>query len=162
MFVRIKTKVRRIGEKNGKSFKGVSRTKKKKKHMKRLSFMTQFNIQFLLLFTGCRKVLGKMPADWLSNHMLVCQTMHTTDFTCLRQFIFVPGNLCGQNLFLITFSNMVSHLHQFLWSPSSSLMSCSLIISLLVILIILKITDFRLSVRVRFANLLFSALHFER
>ena len=28
--------------------------------MKGLSFMTQFKIEFLLLFTGCRKVLGKM------------------------------------------------------------------------------------------------------
>ena len=29
--------------------------------MKRLSFITQFKIDFLLPFTGCRKVLGKMP-----------------------------------------------------------------------------------------------------
>ena len=29
--------------------------------MKRLSFITQFRIEFLLLPTGCRKVLGKMP-----------------------------------------------------------------------------------------------------
>ena len=29
--------------------------------MKRLSFITQFKIEFLLLFNGCRKVLGKMP-----------------------------------------------------------------------------------------------------
>ena len=29
--------------------------------MKRLSFITQFKIEFLLPFTGCRKVLGKMP-----------------------------------------------------------------------------------------------------
>ena len=28
----------------------------------RLSFITQFKIEFLLPFTGCRKVLGKMPA----------------------------------------------------------------------------------------------------
>ena len=27
----------------------------------RLSFITQFKIEFLLSFTGCRKVLGKMP-----------------------------------------------------------------------------------------------------
>ena len=33
----------------------------KQKNMKRLSFITQFKIEFLLLFTGCRKVLGKMP-----------------------------------------------------------------------------------------------------
>ena len=29
--------------------------------MKRLSFITQLKIEFLLLFTGCRNVLGKMP-----------------------------------------------------------------------------------------------------
>ena len=29
--------------------------------MKRLGFIAQFKIEFLLLFTGCRKVLGKMP-----------------------------------------------------------------------------------------------------
>ena len=30
--------------------------------MKKLSFITQFEIEFLLQSTGCRKVLGKMPA----------------------------------------------------------------------------------------------------
>ena len=34
--------------------------KKEKKNMK-LSFMTQFKIEFLLLVTDCRKVLEKMP-----------------------------------------------------------------------------------------------------
>ena len=29
--------------------------------MKRLSFITQFKIEFLLPFTGCRNVFGKMP-----------------------------------------------------------------------------------------------------
>ena len=33
----------------------------KKKHLKRLSFITQLRIEFLLPFTSCRKVLGKMP-----------------------------------------------------------------------------------------------------
>ena len=47
-------RVRRIGEQNGKSFKGVSKTNKQTK--------PQFNIEFLLPFNGCRKVLGKMPA----------------------------------------------------------------------------------------------------
>ena len=37
--------------------------KKKKKHMKRLSLITQFKIKFLLPFAGCRKVLGKMPVS---------------------------------------------------------------------------------------------------
>ena len=45
-----------------KIFHGCFKNKKEKKHMKRLSFITQFKVQFLLLFTGCRKVLGKMPS----------------------------------------------------------------------------------------------------
>ena len=36
----------------------------KKKNMKRLSFITQFKIEFLLLFTGCRKMHGKMPGKY--------------------------------------------------------------------------------------------------
>ena len=35
--------------------------KKSKKNMKRLSFITQSKIEFLLPFTDCRKVLGKIP-----------------------------------------------------------------------------------------------------
>ena len=31
--------------------------------MKKLSFITQFKIEFLLPFTGCRKVLKKMPEE---------------------------------------------------------------------------------------------------
>ena len=31
--------------------------------MKRLKFITEFNIEFLLPSTGCRKVLGKIPAQ---------------------------------------------------------------------------------------------------
>ena len=49
-----------IDKQNGKSFKGILKLKKQK-NMKRLSFITQFKIEFLLPFTGCRKVLGKMP-----------------------------------------------------------------------------------------------------
>ena len=33
--------------------------------MKKLSFITQLKIEFLLPFTGCRKVHGKMPASKL-------------------------------------------------------------------------------------------------
>ena len=53
-------RVRRIGELNKKYLRGVSKTKKKKKHMKKLIFITQSKIEFLLPFIGCRKVLGKM------------------------------------------------------------------------------------------------------
>ena len=55
-------RVRRIGKWDRKSFKGASKTKTKKKNMKRLSFITQFKIEFSRPFTSCRKVLGKMPA----------------------------------------------------------------------------------------------------
>ena len=34
--------------------------KKKNTHTKGLSFITQFKIEFSLLFTGCTKILGKM------------------------------------------------------------------------------------------------------
>ena len=57
--------MRKICENNGKSFKGVSKTKRKE-CMKRLSSITQFNIEFLLLFNSCRKVLEKMSAQkWI-------------------------------------------------------------------------------------------------
>ena len=36
---------------------------KKNKRMKRLSFKTKFKMESLLPFTGCRKVLGKMPGS---------------------------------------------------------------------------------------------------
>ena len=58
----VNQRVRRTGELNGKSFKGVSKTKKKKK-MKRLTFITQFKIELLLPLTSCRNVLGKMPGQ---------------------------------------------------------------------------------------------------
>ena len=41
---------------------GFSQKQKRKKHMKGLCFITQFEIGFLLLFTSCRKILGKIPA----------------------------------------------------------------------------------------------------
>ena len=39
--------------------------KRKKKPLRKLSLMTQFKIEFLLPFSGCRKVLGKMPVGKL-------------------------------------------------------------------------------------------------
>ena len=33
--------------------------------MKKLSFITQFKIVFLLVLTGCGKVLGRMPVNKL-------------------------------------------------------------------------------------------------
>ena len=34
---------------------------KKQKHMKRLRFITKFKIEFLLSFTGCTNMFGKIP-----------------------------------------------------------------------------------------------------
>ena len=34
---------------------------REKKHIKRLSFIAQFKFEFLLMFTGCRCVVGKIP-----------------------------------------------------------------------------------------------------
>ena len=60
-------RVRIVGEIENLS-RVFQKQKRKKKHMKGLSLRTQFKIEFLLLFTGCRKVLGKMAA---SNGVLV-------------------------------------------------------------------------------------------
>ena len=54
-------RVKRIGERNGESYKDFSKTKKKKNTC-RMSFITQFKIEVLRLLTVCRKVLGKIPA----------------------------------------------------------------------------------------------------
>ena len=52
-------RVKRIGEQNGKSFKGVSKTKKKKQHIKRLSFITQFKLSFYYCLPVVEKCLEK-------------------------------------------------------------------------------------------------------
>ena len=49
-------RVWRIGEQNGKSFKGVSKKKEK------IHEVIEFKIEFLLQFTGCSKLLEKMSA----------------------------------------------------------------------------------------------------
>ena len=49
----------------------------------RLSFFTQFKIEFLLPFTGCRKVLGKMPE---------CVTV-TTKYNITDTISVPPGKL---------------------------------------------------------------------
>ena len=39
--------------------------------MKRLSFIAQFKIEFLLSFTSCRKVLGKMPDIYIYIYIYI-------------------------------------------------------------------------------------------
>ena len=42
------------------NLRSVLKKKKTHTHMERLSFLTQFKIEFILSLTGCRKVLGKI------------------------------------------------------------------------------------------------------
>ena len=85
-------RVRRIGEQNGKAFNGVSKKKKiKKKNMKRSSSITQFKIQFLLLFTSCRKCLeksliGHAYVDTYTNFFNI--THPPTQLSVIRLYIF--------------------------------------------------------------------------
>ena len=84
-------RVRRIGEQNGKAFNGVSKKKNKKKNMKRSSSITQFKIQFLLLFTSCRKCLeksliGHAYVDTYTNFFNI--THPPTQLSVIRLYIF--------------------------------------------------------------------------
>ena len=84
--------VRRNRWKEWKIFQGCFKNKKeKKKHLKELSFMTQFKIEFLLLFTGCRKVLGKMLANEINS---------TEFFKCNFLTIFFPKSFWFIQLFV--------------------------------------------------------------
>ena len=60
VFVSIKTKELEEWLNRMENLSRVFQKQRKKKHMKRLSFITQFKIEFLLPFTSCRKVFGKM------------------------------------------------------------------------------------------------------
>ena len=87
-----------------KSFKAVSETKKKKTHQeKRLIFNTQFKIEFLLPFTGCREVLGKMPDKQKqtdrkrdrqidSTEVSVCMRKSGTKITKINDVLFYKKN----------------------------------------------------------------------
>ena len=50
--------------------------------------MTQFKIEFLLLFTGCRKVLGKMAVVWKGKELEREQLE-----TCLISRVFPTGRM---------------------------------------------------------------------
>ena len=49
------------------NFSRVFQKQKRNRNMKRLSFITQFKVQFLVPFTGYKKVLGKMPDSTLKS-----------------------------------------------------------------------------------------------
>ena len=70
-----------------------------KKSMKRLSFITQFIIEFLLPFIGCRKVIGKMPANrrQLPDLQLVHLNSNCQVSDCkVGLGRFVAGYFCGE------------------------------------------------------------------
>ena len=69
----IHKRVGRIGRIEWKIFQGFL----KKIYMKRMSFTAPFKIELLLPFTGCRKVLGKMPArHLLEKRSLLANYLH--------------------------------------------------------------------------------------
>ena len=47
----------------------------------RLRFITQFKIEFLLPLSGCRKVLGKMPAGPIQSRK--CMSLKFTRELCV-------------------------------------------------------------------------------
>ena len=99
-------RVTRISEKNGKSFKGVSKTKNKKKtHMKRLSFITQFKIEFLLLLTGWRKMLGKMPE---CDVLIYLNVKNNFLRAFINSVIFLSKHSCALFLILISLLGTIS------------------------------------------------------
>ena len=72
----------------------------------RLSFTTQSKIEFLLLFTGCRKVLGKMPAHTSCSTVWLYQLLLKTLYMiALSGKEFNEGlEICGRK-FIIHLSN---------------------------------------------------------
>ena len=55
--------------------------------MKRLSFITQFKIEFLLLFTSFRKVLGKLPDLKVRNILMEKGYRKYAPKTCRYPFL---------------------------------------------------------------------------
>ena len=68
---------------------------KRKKRMRKLSFITQFKIEFLLRFTGCRKVLG-VKCLLVNYLMLMWQGINGKPVIFDKPNIFLDS-LAGQN-----------------------------------------------------------------
>ena len=81
----ISPRVRGIGEQSGKAFKGL-----KKIHMQRLRFITQFKIEFLLPFIGCRKLLGKITILKITSLIWDFFQMAISLLACVATY---PGRL---------------------------------------------------------------------
>ena len=77
----------------------VFQKQKRKTNMKRLSFITQFKLEFLLPFTSCRKVLGKMPEIITINFLLA-----NGDLLKISVFIFFDKTFIEAPLHKFSFS----------------------------------------------------------
>ena len=104
--------------------------KKKKNHMKRLSFITQFKIEFLVPFTGCRKVLRKMPTDeqnifpFAENNLskkgkVNCEFSHRS---ILGPFLFL--------LYIIYLSQALSHVNAYLYVDNTGIFNMMILLLL--------------------------------
>ena len=70
--------------------------------MKRLSFISQFKIESLLLFTNCRKVPGKMPGLGVETKKTMSVKTLTKNMKKLIQFISFNFLFCGSTIVVIT------------------------------------------------------------
>ena len=65
--------------------------KEKKKHIERLNFSTQFKTEFLLLLTGCRKVLEKqMLGDF--DYPIINWVIHFQISYNYKKLLFAAGH----------------------------------------------------------------------
>ena len=78
--------------------------------MKRLSFIAQFKIEFLLSFTSCRKVLGKMPDIYIYIYIYI-YLKHLLSFSS-STFVFIHTTFNTEASSLI-FAKIKAKLSQF-------------------------------------------------
>ena len=76
--------------------------------MKRLSFIAQFKIEFLLSFTSCRKVLGKMPDIYIYIYIYLKHLLSFSSST----FVFIHTTFNTEASSLI-FAKIKAKLSQF-------------------------------------------------
>ena len=76
--------------------------------MKRLSFIAQFKIEFLLSFTSCRKVLGKMPDIYIYIYIYLKNLLSFSSST----FVFIHTTFNTEASSLI-FAKIKAKLSQF-------------------------------------------------
>ena len=70
--------------------------KQTKKHRKWLSLITQFKIEFLLPFTSCGKVFGKMPeqsveSNWIEKFKAIASLPILNSYFSLKKIYFIEN-----------------------------------------------------------------------